>query len=489
MIERLRSFFSSNSTIGRVRDFLESHEYPPLVALGMFLCYVAEIEVPGIAFLILLSAFGVLISRSFKCVIPPLLIVPFSLPLGHTPGIPTYSDFYLQAWVIVLAVICGAALLSCVVMHYVLWGGARETFARPTCLTPYLIVLSVGLLLNGVGAPGHNVHDFLAGLSLVALWGLLYILILRKVRFDKSTMEYLARICQWLALLLVAELVYIVLTNNVIVDGVILKDQIIFGWGIQNNFAGILVWLLPPVFYLAATGKNGWIQLLLSVIMMGSIFFSMCRSALVVGALMYLVCLVSVCFIGQNKMLFRLFSAGCVLTALAMMIFFREPLLNAFRYYAERGFSDSGRFDLWRAAWQNFLDYPFLGAGFHATPFESWAGRTFGYCHNTVVQLFSAGGLVAGGTYLLMRARTIWMISYRITTERLFLGLSLAALLGVGLLDNHMFNVYPAFFYAIVVAFIEQDYLGCLKPGDENLLLTGVRRVKANWERKHSSEK
>ncbi len=485
MIERLRTFFSSNSTIRRLRENLEGDEYPALVALGMLICYITGLEVPGIALLILLSAAGVLVSPNLKCVIPPLLIVPFSLPLKHTPGIPTYSDYYLQPWVIVLAAICACALLACVIMHYILWGAAKETFLTPTKLTPYLAVLSFGLLLNGVGAPGYTIQDFLAGLSLVALWGLLYMLLFRGVKFNKKTMEYFCRVCQWEAILLILELAYVVLTNEAIEDGVILKNRIVFGWGIQNNFAGILVWLLPPVFYLAVTNKNGWRQLLLSVCMMAAIFFSMCRSALVVGAVIYFACLCVACFMGANKTLFRLFSCSGIVTALIIAVFFRERLFEVFRYYLDRGFSDSGRFDLWRGTLENFLHHPILGAGFHATPFESWAGRTFGYCHNTVIQMFGAGGIVAGGGYLCMRARTIWMSFYRITPERLFLGLALAGLLGVGLLDNHMFNVYPAFFYAMVVAFIEQDYLKHLLPTDENILKRKIREYKA----KHADDK
>ncbi len=478
MMGHLRSFLKSNSTIQRLRGFLNSHEYPPLVALGMFLCYISGTEVVGMAFLVFLTAFGVLVSSDLKCVIPPLLIVPFALPLMHTPGVPTYSDYYLQTWVLVLAVICGVTLLSCLVMHYILWGGARDTFVRPTKLTPYLIVLSLGLLLNGVGAPGYTVHDFLAGLSLVALWGVLYMVFLRGVKFDRGMMEYFCRICQWVAILLVAELLFVVLTNDVFVDGVIMKNRIIFGWGIQNNFAGILVWLLPPVFYLAATGKNAWFQLLLSVLMMVSVFFSMCRSALLVGFFVFLACLAVVCLYGKNKSLFRMFSVGCLVVSIFLMIFFQEKLFSVFRYYAERGVSDSGRFELWRGAWKNFMEHPLLGAGFHATPFESWAGRTFGYCHNTVVQLFSAGGLVAGGAYLLMRARTIWMAAYRLTLERTFLALMLVGLLGVGLLDNHMFNIYPPFFYALGIAFIEQDYLSQLKDTDVNVLRRWIEKYK-----------
>ncbi len=471
MLERLRTFFSSNSTIARFRSFFSGNEYPPLIAFAILVAYVTKMEIAVVVLLALLTAFAVLISRDLKCVLPILLIVPYCIPLAHSPGIPTYSDYYKTPWVLAIGISIACVVVAAIVMHYILWGGIRETFLKKSELTIYILMLGAGLLLNGVGAEGYTKHnDFVTGLPLVAIWLLLYVILLRGLKYDKGLVEYVCNIFQWVAVLLLLELVFIVMTNNVISDGTIIKDQIVFGWGINNNYGGILVWLIPPIFYLAITRKSGWIQLILSLLCVFAIFFSMCRSALVVGAGLYLVCLGVACFVGRNKMLFRLFTVGCVVAAGLLFLFFREELLSTFRYYLDRGFSDSGRIDMWYESWLNFLKYPVFGAGFHATPFEPWSGRKYGYCHNTIIQLFSAGGALAGVTYLLMRAKTIWMALYRTNKERIFFAFSLAALLGVSLLDNHMFNIYPGFYYALLVALIEQDYVKNTTLEERNLL-------------------
>ena len=43
------------------------------------------------------------------------------------------------------------------------------------------------------------------------------------------------------------------------------------------------------------------------------------------------------------------------------------------------------------------------------------------------------------------------------TFDRTFMGLSIAVLLGGSLLDNHVFNIYPMFFYAVLLVLSEAD--------------------------------
>ncbi len=488
MLKRTRSFFSSNSIIGRFREFFSGDFYPPLIACMILFAYVTRTEVFIVFLLACMTSFAMLISRDLKCLIPALLIMPYCLPLAHSPGTTqSNSDYLQQTWIYVLAAIALFLLAFGLVMHYCLWGGAKRTFLKTNELTPYIAVLAVGLLCNGIGAEGYIFQDFTQGLFLVGIWIVLYMILLRGVEYNKKMTEYVCNICQWIAVLLILELLYVILTNQVVsADGEIIKDKIVFGWGINNNFGGILAWLIPPIFYLAITRKSGWVQLLLSLFCVAAIFFSMCRSGLVVGMGIYLVCLGVGCFAGKNKVLFRVFTVTSVLAALALGFFFTDTLLETFNYYLERGFSSSGRFELWADSWKNFLKYPIFGAGFHATPFKPWSGLRFGYCHNTVIQLFSAGGIVAGVSYLVMRAKTIWMGLYRTNLERIFLSFALAALLGVSLLDNHMFNIYPGFYYALFVAMIERDYVNSTQ-AHERALLKRLRSVhQAKWKGKHT---
>ena len=133
------------------------------------------------------------------------------------------------------------------------------------------------------------------------------------------------------------------------------------------------------------------------------------------------------------------------------------------------GWSDSGRFKLWSNTLAIFAEYPIFGGGFFSIPFTSYvhpegAYRFMpGFAHNTIVELLGAGGLFLLLTYLVYRGATIWRLVRRITWQRIFLGLVILSLLGTSLLDNHLFNIYPAFFYAAALVLGEQDYLAQVK--------------------------
>ncbi len=458
MLERARSFISSNSTIRRTREFLNSEEYPPLVALGVFIGYVAEIEVFSVLLFVLITAYGIVISKDLKCVLPALMLVPYSFNLAHTPGIPTYSDYYMQGWVVAIFATALAALAVGTVLHYLLWGGAKRTFLERNCLSPYIFVLAAGLLLNGVGAEGYNAHDFLTGLTLVAFWILLYMAFRGGLNSRKSTVEYYCVVCQWVAILLICQLILIYLTRDVIRNGEINGDRIRFGWGIHNNIGGTLALLIPPVFYLGIRRKHSWWSLLLAVVMVAAVYLTTSRSSLLGAVLAFLVCLIAACFVGKNKMLYRTFAVALTTCGVFFLFLFGEKLYDVIVNGFFDSFSDSGRFGIWEKAMQNFLDYPFLGAGFHASPWTSWAGRKYGYCHNTIVQILSAGGILLFGGYVAVRIKTLWITLNRITIERAILGISIAVLLLMSLLDNHMFNIYPTFFYSVSLALIELNY-------------------------------
>ena len=72
-----------------------------------------------------------------------------------------------------------------------------------------------------------------------------------------------------------------------------------------------------------------------------------------------------------------------------------------------------------------------------------------------IAAVMGAFGLTA---YLAFRAKTIYLCVRGLNQERLFLGLMLAVLLGTSLLDNHMFNIYPLFYHAVIIALIELDF-------------------------------
>ena len=477
-MERIRSFFSENAAVGKLRAWMLTPAYPAFFAVFALLSYCTGTELYIGAMFVLVGCTGLLICKDLRPMIAPLLTFVFALSIHNAPQLPTHSDYYYSTPVLVVTAIAAALVAVSLVLHFVIWQGAAIYYRHRPMLWHVCIALALGLVLNGVFAE-WRFTDTLYGAAQAALWILFYLLFLYGLPYNKKTVEYFCICCFFIILLLAGELIYIYLHHGVAANGIIRKYLILFGWGVHNNLGGIMVWLIPAMFYLAATRKNGWFYFLAAIGAYVCAIFTMSRSAMLVGGAVMLICLISVCVKGNNKGLYRSFL--CVMGAvfvIAVFAFWRE-LAQLFSFTLSQGFEDSGRLSIWRNSIMVFAEHPIFGGGFHSVPFESWAGDVPGHCHNTVIEMLCACGAVGCIAYLVYRAATVRMFVRYMTLERFYMGMVIVGLLGVSLLDNHLFNYYPPFFYTVALAFGERDYRGILDTlgqGDRLLGVTALPR-------------
>ena len=181
---------------------------------------------------------------------------------------------------------------------------------------------------------------------------------------------------------------------------------------------------------------------------------SMSRNAFLFSTLAYFLCMVISCLRAENKKFFRIFFLmGVILVSLFGIMFFEEIRL-IFSDYFSRGFSDSGRFALWRLAIETFSMSPLFGSGFYGF----FTDAVFEYssfprmAHNTVFQLLSSMGIFGIISYGWYRIETLKVIIKRPSLPKTMLGISMLVFLLGSLLDNFVFNIHPALYYTFALA-------------------------------------
>ena len=139
----------------------------------------------------------------------------------------------------------------------------------------------------------------------------------------------------------------------------------------------------------------------------------------------------------------------CVISAVVILW---DKISVVLADYLERGFSDNGRYALWSAAFENFLSSPVFGNGFYSFEVDT---AVFGplpkMAHNTVLELLSATGVVGLLSYGYYRVRSLLPAVRRPSVMKLMLSLSILVLVLESLLDNFVFNIYPMFYYTLVL--------------------------------------
>ena len=265
MWERLRTYLENNPGVRVLRRAVDSEFYPALICLLVFMSYCSRHEVLFAAVLIAFASVTLVLFRDLRPILPPLFMFIFALPLVHAPKRPTYSDYYATTPVLVSLGIMIFVLLAALVLHYLIWGGFTDMFRHKTRLTWFILPLSVALLLNGIFSEAYAPINITYSIAIVLVWFFLYLLFRFGLEGGQETLRYFCVVCQWTVILLVLELIYVYITCDVLVGGIIVEGRIYFGWGINNNYGAIVTILLPPLFYLASTRKNGWIQFLLII--------------------------------------------------------------------------------------------------------------------------------------------------------------------------------------------------------------------------------
>ena len=145
---------------------------------------------------------------------------------------------------------------------------------------------------------------------------------------------------------------------------------------------------------------------------------------------------------GKNKRVFRIITAAGVALVIILGAVLFDKIQELLRDYFERGFSDNGRYALWRAAFDNFLDAPIFGMGFYGFNVETDVfGPLTKQAHNTVLQLLSATGIVGFSAYAYYRFSTVKPIFKRPSFMKSMMAISIAVLLFGSLLDNFIFNI------------------------------------------------
>lgn len=443
--------------------FLDGNIYPAVYAALALLSSFFGLEIPLFVLTALLIVFVCLFARDTRSLLVPVVFVMFGMSWKHTPQPPYYSDFLTQTYFYVVLGVLGALVLAAFVWRLIVWRGERNFFKDKSAYKWGLVALCAALLLNGIFFSGYVISDlFLGALFAFSFIGL-YIFFFNTLETRKNLHMYAAYLLALACAVIFVQIVYILLFGDVIKDGSINKDFFVAGWGMSNNVGGYLAFFLPACFYLSVKVRRGWILYVLGFVFFGGIFFTQSRTAILVGgfAVVCMAVYLSVVRSPQRKFI-RIFNIVCVAAVIVGAVVFWEKIADLFAVIFDRGFDDSDRFFIWESGLKNFLRAPVFGAGFYEPIAPDWSYGIENWLfpdmyHNLFIQMLAGCGIV-GIAALVFHLVQFAVVIFKkgITVERLFCAAVALVILGTSLLDNHLFHVFPALIYSVMLLFSER---------------------------------
>ncbi len=442
-----------------IKAFLNSKLYIWAVMLLIFLGNTLSLDVPCAILLAILAVCGFLFSDDLRFLVPSLCGFVCIIPISHTPYLPTESDFYTTG-----------ALPFILAFGLLFLGGSAFVFVRRkireirfprTSFFFGLCAFGAALILNGFFQSENRWKNFGYGAGIAASFLAIYLLFALFHPRTRENAEHCLLSLAALGVTVTAELLVLYFTHVSFEGFVPVKNTIMIGWGTWTQIGALLTVTLPCALYFARFKKRWLLSLLCGGFIFVGIFLTISRGAWLYGGIVLLICLCHLCFSGENKKKTRILCLVLIGIGLFGSVLLFDKLSAALSAFMQVGFSDNGRFRIWGQALSAFKDAPLFGVGFfnsglHIGGFPPITPYLY---HNTVLQMLGACGIYGLIFYLIHRIETIRLAARkRHSPVCVFLLLSAAALVLVSLTDEHLFHIYPAFWYVIALHLAEGEY-------------------------------
>ena len=416
------------------------------------LCHSLNIPVTGAAFMTILVVIPLIFCKNSFTLVPFALMCSFVLSEETNPP----SDYYTP-WKLVLLCVLLAVALAALLFNLIFYGKWRLLFRR-TYLTVSLCIVVAFLITAGWFSPFFRLSGFGTGIAIAATMFAPYSMIVNCGEYEgKKTVKYFT----WTLIVAAAAIVLCMLKHFAVNDFDFsnAKNILKLGFVGPNTGAALITLSIPMTFYLIYEYKHGYLFFLLVAFELGAIFLSQSRASLVIALPGTLIVAIALCFKKKSGRLGYYITFGIfVLAFIVIAIVFRHKITELFKALFVDGFTGNGRTMLWKLGFEHWLDNPIFGSGFWIlriiNPVQFW----YYSFHCTPLTYLYCGGLVAFVAYVYHRYKTVRLVfSAKLTPERVFIALTVLAMLCNAMIDIAMTSPAYIIYYSIMLAIIECD--------------------------------
>lgn len=464
VIARLRSL----PFVPKMDAFLLSRWYFILLGVLTVISNAFHLELPVYTVFVVIGVYISLFGQNYLPLIPLVPCCYIAPYISNNPGAYDTSIFYIGhggEYILLLAAVFTLSVIFRLATDPEI--GQAHFFRTPRKLLSGMLALGCAYLLAGAGSGhyfDHGTGNIIFAVVQFAAIFVMYYFFTATVHWDDVPKYYFGKTGMMVGLVMVAEVLVMYILTDPFASGELNRNVLFTGWGNYNCMGGLLTMMIPFAFHMAVVRRPSFAYSFCGVLFLVGVIMTCSRTAILVAIVIYALSFLVLCLRSRNRrstVMMNVILFGGLL--LYMLLFQYDILLEYLEIFTIKR-SIGSRMDGFVAGIQQFLNYPITGGSWYATDYvlEEWsdveAFTSFfpGLFHNTVIQIAASCGIVGLAAYAWHRIQTVALIFKRPTTENLFIGLSIVAMLTMSLFDCHIFNIGPALFYSMALAYAEK---------------------------------
>lgn len=465
----------SSAAIQKINQIIYSPWGIGSLGLLAFLAFALSLEAVFYSIVVVYTIFVGLFADDLAPIMPLFILCYVTPSIGNNPGMSDQGLFYGTSGLYLVCIVSIAVLILLFRIALDKNFGLRRLFTTKRTLLWGMLALGIAYLLSGIthekyleNATGNLLFAFI---QFAAIF-LLYFILSAAVKWDQFNLDYFAWAGLIMGFVVSAEIIFLYFTNNIIIDGIIYRNNIFTGWGCYNNVGAIISMSIPFAFYFAARKKRSSIFLVIGYLLLIMVILSCSRGSIVGAVFAFVASLVYTFIKCNNKKEFRIAALAMLGIVVVSLLIFHKQLAPIFSHVPVIGqvdengslvVNDSGRFNIYKNGWKSFLRNPIFGQSFYPVEFDIYSFANLAQFnsffpprwHNTVIQLLASCGIVGMLAYGYHRFDTIRLYIKKRSLTNTYVAFCIITLLLMSLLDCHFFNVGPVLFYSIALAVME----------------------------------
>ncbi len=433
--------------------FFNSDIYLLVLSLCVFLSWCVECEFIAVGFAFLSLCYMFLTQKYLDRLIPIAITICAMVDFNMRYRLTIPKLIVLITLVVVM--------VGCAVYHFAVVHEKSNKKITSSSLFVGFLLASVAGFLGGIGYEGQTFTLALiaggCGLAFLGLYLLLY------KCTDERSKDTVVKSIVALGIIIVLEMAVHFYRQEDFLKTIVLKEMSL-GWAITNSVAVVLAMGIPMCFYLASKHKFQLGYTSLATIFLSFIFLTNCRSMMVAGVVVYILC-VLIGFVKLNwwqLLLCLLIAMG--LASLAYYTIFEE----IFHQFTTLGFSGNGREKIYSRYFQKFTENKIFGMGFYTD--SEFASDGMVRAHNTALQILASTGIVGMMLFIPYYIQRFTTMLTKISWFKVFVWISYFAYAVYGFVDCGFISSYKLIMIYLLLFALECDsiYQGEDKKMNEN---------------------